>query len=593
MFDTHQSSDRRSFLKSMAVGGVGGFLMAGCESAGPRPRLAMESGQAYFAQGDEAYAAVRDRGVRANPYRAGRSVTMSRRGIVASSHVLASQAGLDLLRAGGSAMDAAVAAAAVLNVVEPMSTGIGGDAFFLYYEAATGRLHGLNGSGRSPRGLTRQHLDSLGLKAIDPHSWEAVTVPGAVDAWLTGLERFGKRPVAEVLAPSIRYAEEGFAVTPIVAGVWEQIAAPLKDDEWASRTFLVHGQSPRPGTVFRSPNMARSLRQIADGGRDAFYRGPIAHEIVRYAKEAGGYLTLDDFAAHESTWVEPITTNYRGHDCYQIPPNGQGIGVLMMLNILEGFDLRSMRHNSAAYLHLSIEAKKLAYADLHHYVSDPSFNELPVEGLLSKDYAAKRRTLIDPRRAAAEVKHGLPEGKDTIYLTAIDEAGNACSFINSLYYGFGSKKVGGATGIPLQNRGAGFTLERGHFNEYAPGKRPYHTIIPGMVLRGGKMYLSYGLMGGPMQPQGHVQYLLSHIDFDMDIQEANDVPRWHHVEGRKVLIEHGIDEDVIGELRRMGHEVEPSGGASFGGSQAILVDPVTGTFVGASDPRKDGAALAY
>jgi gamma-glutamyltranspeptidase/glutathione hydrolase len=573
---------------------LGGAAAAAAAAVTGCARQALTPDEAkLLAEADQALRALEERGIRADPYRAGRTMTMSRRGIVATSHMLASQAGLDMLTAGGSAMDAAIAAGAVLGVVEPMSTGLGGDAFFIYYEAATGRLHGLNGSGRSPRGLSREHLASLGKPKIQPHSWEAVTVPGAFDAYVSGLERFGRRPLAEVLAAAIDYARNGFAVTETVAGYWKSAEADMQADPASASTWLVDGKAPQPASVFRNPNLSRTLTTLAEGGRDAFYRGPIAEQIVRYARETGGYLSMQDFADHTSTWVEPITTNYRGYDCHQIPPNGQGIGVLIMLNIVEGFDLASVKHNSARYLHLLIEAKKLAYADMDTYVADPASARLPVAELISKDYAARRRRLIDPRRAADIVHPGTPSGTDTIYLTTIDAEGNACSFINSTYYGFGSKITGGATGIPLQNRGAGFTLEPGHLNAYAPGKRPYHTIIPGMVTRGGKLYLSYGLMGGPMQPQGHLQYLLNHFDFGMTIQEANDVPRWNHVEGLDVLLEHGIPRSVARTLRDMGHKPRPAPAGQFGGSQAVLVDPATGTYLGASDPRKDGAALAY
>lgn len=536
---------------------------------------------------------LEERGTRANPYRAGRTMTMSQHGIVASSHVLASQAGLDMLRSGGSAMDAAVATAATLGVVEPMMTGLGGDVFFLYYEAKTGRVYGLNGSGRSPEGLSRDHFRAKDTEEIDANSWEAVTVPGAVDAWAEALDRFGTKSMAEVLAPAIRYAEEGFPVTEIVGRVWKLAEKALLKDPWAKRTYLVDGRAPAPGSVFKSPTLAKSLRQIASGGRDAFYRGPIAKEIVRYAQESGGFMTMEDLEAHSSTWVEPIGVNYRGYDVYQIPPNGQGIGVLLGLNILEGFDIRSTKHNSPEYLHLLIEAKKVAYADLYTYVADPQKSKVPVEGLLSKEYAAQRRDLIDPARAAPSVEAGLPTGSDTVYLTAIDEEGNAASFINSIFHAFGSKIVGGGTGILLQNRGACFMLEPGHLNEYSPNKRPFHTIIPGMVLKGGELYLSYGLMGGPMQPQGHVQFLLGHLDFGLTIQEAIDVPRFNHTFGLEVLLEHGMPRETMDALREMGHEVVPRGGEFFGGAQAILVNPDTGTFFGASDPRKDGAALGY
>jgi gamma-glutamyltranspeptidase/glutathione hydrolase len=558
------------------------------------PALAPSEYEAAFGFGADLLDRLEARGVRANPYRAGRTPTMSRNGIVASSSVLASQAGLDALRRGGSAMDAAIATAAVLAVVEPMSTGLGGDAFFLYYEAKSGKVHGLNGSGHSPRALTREHFAQKGLERMPESGWESVTVPGAVDAWAEGLARFGRRPLAELLAPAIEYAEQGFPVTDIASYQWKESEEALRADPWTARTYLIDGRAPERASVMKLPALARSLHQIAKGGRDAFYRGPIAREVVRYAQESGGFLSLEDFAAHRSTWVEPIHTDYRGFEVYQIPPNGQGIGVLMLLNVLEGFDLRALGFDSPAYLHHLIEAKKLVYADLATYVADPEQAELPVAYLLSDEYAAARRARIDPQRAADEVLAAeLPGGHDTVYLTAVDREGNACSFIYSIYDAFGSKLTGGSTGIVLQNRGAGFSLQRGHRNEYAPGKRPYHTIIPGMVLRGGKLYLSYGLMGGAMQPQGHVQFLLHHLDFGLEVQEAIDVPRFFHAQGRTVLFEHGTPRATLDALRALGHDVHPAGLRVFGGAQVIQIAPGSGVYVGGSDPRKDGAALGY
>jgi gamma-glutamyltranspeptidase/glutathione hydrolase len=563
-------------------------------SAKPAPAPAPSEYEAAFGVGDELLTRLEERGVRADPYRAGRTPTLSRNGVVASPSVLASQAGLDALRRGGSAMDAAVATAAVLSVVEPMSSGLGGDAFFLYYEAKSGRVFGLNGSGRSPRGLSREHFAEKGLERVPESGWEAVTVPGAVDAWAEGLARFGRRPLAELLAPAIAYAEEGFPVTEIVSYHWKSHEEDLRRDPWSARHYLVDGRAPGLASVARLPALAGSLRQLAEGGRDAFYRGPIAAEIVRYARESGGFFSLEDFAAHRSTWVEPLHVDYRGSEVYQIPPNGQGIAVLMLLNVLEGLDLRALGFDTPQYLHTLIEAKKLVYADLAAYVADPEGAELPVEYLLSEEYAASRRARIDPERAAAEpLPAELPAGSDTVYLAAIDREGNACSFIQSVYDGFGSKVTGGATGIVLQNRGAGFSLERGHRNEYAPGKRPFHTIIPGMVLRQGRLHLAYGLMGGPMQPQGHVQLLLHHLDFGLGIQEAIDVPRWFHARGRVVLLEHGTPRATIEALRALGHEVHPAGLRYFGGAQAVGPHPETGVYLGASDPRKDGAALGY
>ena len=569
-------------------------ILGGASTAGwAQSRLGAEK------RAEDALRDLERRGPLANPYRAGRAATMSRKGIVASSHVLASQAGLDMLRAGGTAIDAAVAIAATLAVVEPMMTGLGGDVWVLYYEAESGKIFALNGSGHSPKGLTRRHFHDKGLDRVPGRGWESVTVPGAVDAWATAVERFGSKDLGEILGPAIRYAEEGYAVTETVAGMWKSLESVLKADPSARESYLIDGRAPRLAELYKNPYLAWSLRHVAEGGRDAFYRGPIAEEIVRYASETGGYLTMEDFAEHRSEWVEPLSVDYRGYRVYQCPPNSQGIAALMMLNILEGFDLASMKRNSADYLHLLIEAKKLAYADTYALVADPDRSThpdgstVPTERMLSKDYAAKRRALIDRRRAAETVTPGLRVGTDTVYLTAIDSQGNAVSFINSLYSGFGSGIVGGRTGIMLQNRGAGFTLEEGHPNEYAAGKRPFHTLLAGMVTHNDELYMAYGLMGGAMQPQGHVQFLLGHLDFGLGLQEAVDVPRWRHYSGTRVGIEHGTPRATMEGLRALGHDVRPSSGGSYGGAQAILVDPDTGTYIGASDPRKDGAALGY
>lgn len=533
------------------------------------------------------------RGPRANPYRAGRSLTVCEHGLVCSSHSLASLAGVDMLRRGGTAMDAAIAAAATLAVVEPMMTGLGGDAFFLYFDAQSGRVCGLNGSGRAPRSLTLEAVLEVHSDAIATDSWHSVTVPGAVDAWSQGLQRFGRLSFAQVLEPAIGYASNGFPVGEVVHSVWTAHETTLLDDPQARRTYLVGDRSPRLGEIFKNRRLAVSLEVIARDGAETFYRGQLAEEIVRYSRSQGGFFDLDDFASHRSEWVDPISTRYREYEVLQLPPNGQGLAVLLMLNLLEGDDIGAMQHNSPEYLHLLVEAKKIAYADAHRFVADPDARSVPVTGLLSKSYAAERRRLIDPRRARSSVDPGQPQGQDTVYLTAIDTDGNAVSFINSLFDAFGAKKVGGETGILLHNRGCGFSLEPGHPNVYGPGQRPFHTIIPGMVLLDGRLYLSYGVMGGPMQPQGHVQFLLSHLDFGLTIQEATDTPRWRHIGDTLLLMEHGTPHSTMDALRRLGHNVVPSDGSEFGGAQAILVDPETGTYFGASDPRKDGAAIGY
>ena len=555
---------------------------------------------------------------------------MARRGMVATSHPAATLAGLDMLRAGGSAIDGAVAAAAMLAVVEPMMTGIGGDAFLLYHladpDGGSGELFGLNGSGRSPLGLAREDLPR---GEIAPDSWPAVTVPGAVDLWQTAHSRFGRLRFADLLGPAIETAEAGFPVSERVQSMWNACVPRLRRDGAAAEHWLASGEAPGLGEVFRSPALARSFRRIAEGGRDAFYLGEIAEEIVRYARATGGFLELEDFRRHESTWVDPIGTMYRGREVLQLPPNGQGLGVLLMLNLLESFDLASMEVAGAEHTHLLVEAKKLAYADLHAHVGDPEGEPLrsgggvPLAELLDKAYARERSRLIDPRRpadgAAAggiptgggsaggdatgegpdgdDAAGGIPAGGgraggDTVYLAVVDGDGNAASFINSLFAPFGAAIAGGATGIMLHNRGAGFSLEPGHPNEYRPGKRPFHTIIPGMVLDRGRLDLCYGVMGGPFQPQGHVQLLTGHYDHGLGLQAAIDRPRWRHTAGLELLCERGMAPETVEGLADLGHEVRTAGGAEFGGAQAIKVDR-QGTLYGASDPRKDGAALGY
>ncbi len=529
----------------------------------------------------------------ANPFRTGRSMTLSRKGIVASSHVYASEAGIQILKDGGNAMDAAVAAAAVLAVVEPMMTGLGGDVWMLYYDAASEKVYALNGTGRSPLGLTREYFTSKPEEKIDSTSWESVTVPGTVDGWVSGLERFGSRPLSEVLAPAIHYAEEGFPVSEIIASFWRAFSAGMNEDPLAMDTYLPQGRPPALGEVFRNPRLARTLKQIAEGGRDAFYRGAIAAEIVRYAQATGGFLTMEDFEAHRSSWVEPLQTNYRGYDVYQCPPNGQGLAALLMLNMLEGFDLKALGSESSELLHLFLETKKLAYADVDAIVADPDSMRHPPEALLSKEYAAQRASLIDMDKAMKLPEPDFPTGSDTVYLCAVDEEGNAVSLINSVYAGFGSKRIGGETGIVMQNRGSGFTLEPGHPNEYAPGKLPFHTIMPGMVTRDGKLYMTFGVMGGAYQPQGQVHLLVHHLDFGYTLQEAVDMPRWRHQGGTLSFLEHGSPEAWAEGLRQKGHLIRGTGGSLFGGAQAIGVDPETGTYFGASDSRKDGAAIGY
>lgn len=539
------------------------------------------------------YPAHADKPVVSDAYRQGRSMAMSQHGMVATSHVLASQVGVDILRAGGTAADAAVAIAATLGVVESPSIGIGGDAWFLYYEADTKTVHAFNGSGRSPKALTREYFASKERERIVETSWESVTVPGAVDAYDQLLKRFGNMTFEEVLQPAIRYAEDGFVVHEVVGTIWFGQSSRLRQDDWSKKIWLNDGKTPTTGSVFKVPALADTLRTIAVDGRGAFYKGSIAKEIVRYAQESGGWLTEDDFASHSGEWVTPISADYRGYTVWQCPPNGQGVAVLLMLNILEGYDLGTMGYNSPEYIHHMIEAKKLAYADVKHTVGDPNLGEIPLDTLLSQEYAAKRRSLIDAGATMEVPDPGISQHSDTAYMTVVDAEGNACSFINSLFGPFGSGITGGSTGILLQNRGNGFTLEKGHFNEYAPGKRPFHTIIPGMLTKDDALYMSYGLMGGAMQPQGHVQFLSAHLDHGLNIQEAMDAPRWRHMEDKLVRLEQGSAEELTRGLEALGHEIKEGIFLLYGSAQAIRVHPETGVLQGASDPRRDGVALGW
>jgi gamma-glutamyltranspeptidase / glutathione hydrolase len=530
---------------------------------------------------------------------AGRSVVRASHGMVATSQPLASQVGLDILKRGGNAVDAAIAIAAMLNVTEPNMTGIGGDAFMLVYSARTKKLEGLNASGRAPRALNLQYFSSRNITRMPMTGMAPVTVPGAFDGWVTLLEKFGTIKLADLMAPAIEYAENGFPVMEKISADWEPEVPKLKQSAAAASTFLVNGGAPQPGVIFQQKNLARTLRTVARGGRDAFYRGEIGRAIVEYCRENGGYLTVEDFAAQKSEWVEPISTTYRGHTLYEIPPNGQGLTALILLNILEGIDLRSMGSDPARYYHTLIEAIKIAFADRNRHIADPAFAKVPVRELLSKDYAARRRALIDPEKAIDPPAYGdVTAGSDTTYFTVVDKDRNAVSFINSIFSSFGSGIVAGDTGIVLQNRGAGFSLEPDHPNRIEPGKRPFHTIIPAMVFKDGNLLMSYGVMGGDIQPQGHAQVLINLIERGMNLQQAIDAPRVRYISGRGVMMEDGLTEPVIRDLVQRGHErILPPAGvlhrALMGGGQAIMIDPATGALVGASDSRKDGMALGY
>lgn len=541
-----------------------------------------------------------------NPHQS-RSATVARNGIVATSQALASQVGLDVLQRGGNAIDAAIAANAMQGLVEPMSCGIGGDLFCIYWEAKSGKLYGLNASGRSPYALNVEVFRKQGQPQIPldgPLSW---SVPGCVSGWDALQSRFGTRSLADLLAPAIDYAENGFPVSEIIAGYWLGDEENLSSWPDSARTYLPGGQAPRDGEIFRNPHLAVSYRAIAKGGSNAFYRGDIAAQIVSYSQTHGGYFSLADFADHQADWVEPVSTNYRGFDVWELPPNCQGIAVLQMLNLLEGFDLRSLGPGSADYLHLLLEAKKLAFADRARYYADPSMAQVPVAELIAKPYANRRRRLIDSARAAADVAPGDPllaQG-DTIYLTVVDKDRNCCSLIQSNFHGFGSKVVPGDVGFALQNRGALFALQEGHPNRLEPHKRPFQTIIPGMVTRDGKPWLSFGVMGGDFQPQGHVQVLVNMIDFGMNVQEAGDAARVMHSGsatptglagspgGGDVVVESGISAEAIAQLTSKGHHVQRGSEGGPGGYQAIRIDWDRGVLFGGTDPRKDGCAAGY
>ncbi len=531
-----------------------------------------------------------------------RAPVVSRYGIVGASQPLAVAAGLKILAQGGNAADAAVAVAAALNVTEPCNTGLGGDAFCLFFDSSTRQVHALNGSGRAPAALTLERIQREGLGGGLPrfHPY-TVTVPGACAAWCDVSARFGKLALSQVLAPAIELAHEGFPVAPHTSLSWQNAAERGQlGTSVNGRELTLDGRGPRPGEIYRNPGLAKALTLIAFEGKDAYYKGPIAQSIVDVLREAGGCMELEDLAAHTSTWDEAISTTYRGLRFWECPPNGQGITALMALNILEGFDLGSQQPLSAQRLHLLIEAMRLAFSDARRYVADPRVAQVPIAELLSKEYAASRRKLINPNRANPAVEHGTPIGSsDTVYFSVVDAQGNACSFINSNYMGFGTGIVPRGWGFSLQNRGHNFSLVPGHPNQVEPRKRPYHTIIPGMVTReaDGSLFASYGVMGGFMQPQGHMQVGVALVDDEVDPQSALDRPRFciePDEAGSVVSLEEGISLKVMSELADMGHRVRPVAGGGrllFGRGQVIYRDHETGVLWGGSDPRADGCAM--
>jgi len=508
--------------------------------------------------------------------------------VVATSHPLAAQAGARALLKGGNAVDAILATAITLTVVEPTMNGIGSDAFALVWDGT--RLHGLNASGRAPRAWTPERF--AGLQAMPRTGWDSVTVPGAVSAWVALSAKFGRLPFAELFAASLEYAERGFLVSPIVARQWQTQGPQLQDQPGFAAAFLPSGRAPYAGELFRHPAQARTLQAIAESRGEAFYRGALAEKIAAASRAQGGAMTTEDLAAHQPDWVEPIGQDYRDLRLHEIPPNGQGIAALMMLGILEHFDLADAPVDSADSVHLQMEAMKLAFADAYRYVADPKAMTLSSEQLLDPGYLRQRAALID-RTRAQDFAHGVPPSSGTVYLTAADASGMMVSFIQSNYSGFGSGVVVPDTGISMQNRGFGFSLAPGHPNQVAPSKRPFHTIIPGFVTRDGKPLMSFGLMGADMQPQGHAQMLVRLADYGQNPQAAADGPRWKVFSGRQIAVEHALSPQVVAQLARLGHEVRHTERWNMEYGAAQLIYRVNGGYVGASDPRRDGQAVGF
>ncbi len=515
-----------------------------------------------------------------------RSEVIARHGMAATSQPLATQVAIDILKQGGSAVDAAIAANATLGLMEPTGNGIGGDLFAIVWDAKTQKLHGLNASGRSPASLTLKEFRKRDLEFVPPFGPLPVTVPGCVDGWFALHGKFGKLPMKDVLAPAIGYCEDGFPVSEVIAAGWRGSRKTFSEYPCFLETYFPNGQVPATGALFRNPMLASTLKQIADGGRDAFYKGEIAHTIANFMQKHGGFLSYEDLASHRSEWVEPVSTNYRGYDVWELPPNGQGIAALQILNVLEGYDLKTAGFGSADHLHWFVEAKKLAFEDRARLYADMDFAEVPVQKLISKEYANERRKLINSNKAAAEYPVGLPhalEEGDTIYLTVADKDHNMVSLIQSNY--------------------RGFDLTEGRFNTYAPGKRPFHTIIPAFVTKDGKPFMSFGVMGGATQPQAHAQIIINMIDFGMNTQEAGDAPRILHqgssqptgeqmTDGGTVALESGFGRKTRESLKARGHKLKPAPG-SFGGYQAIRYDADRDIYFGASESRKDGHAAGY
>jgi gamma-glutamyltranspeptidase / glutathione hydrolase len=532
-----------------------------------------------------------------------RSEVITRNGMAATSQPLATQTALDILKKGGNAIDAAIAANAVLGVVEPTGSGIGGDLFAIIWSAEKGKLFGLNASGRSPRSLKLEYFKENNIEKIPSYGPLPVSVPGCVDGWFEMHDMLGILPMKDILQPAINYARDGFPVTEVIAYYLQKGTESLKDFPNIKEIYMPGGKAPAKGEIFRNPYLASTLEKIVKGGRNEFYRGTIARAIDAFMKQNGGFLTYDDLSRHHSEWVDPVSTTYRGFEIWELPPNGQGIVTLQMLNILEGFDIASMGFGSAEYMHLFTETKKLAFEDRAKYYADPAFSATPVSQLISKKYAAERRKLIDRNVAAKVLPVGKIEAGNTVYMTVADKYGNMVSLIQSNYRGLGSGMCPTGLGFILQDRGEMFSLEEGHNNVYAPGKRPFHTIIPAFITKNGKPWISFGVMGGDMQPQGHVQIAVNLIDFKMNLQEAGDAPRMHHVgsseptggqmtDGGILYLENGFRWEVIQKLLSMGHVIQWDLGG-YGGYQAIMWDDKNKVWFGASESRKDGQAAGY
>lgn len=532
-----------------------------------------------------------------------RSEVIAQHGMAATSQPLATQVALDILKAGGNAIDAAIAANALLGLVEPTGSGMGGDLFAIIWDAKTQKLYGLNSSGWSPKALSLNYFKEKGYKKIPAYGPLPVSVPGAVSGWFAMHDKFGKMPMKKILQPAIDYARNGFPMTELIAYYMERSGRFLQKYPGFKETYMPNGHTPRKGEIFKNPNLANTLEKIAKGGRDAFYKGDIAQTIAKFIQEQGGFLSYDDLAEFQSEWVEPVSTNYRGYDVWEIPPNGQGIAALQILNILEQFDIKSMGFGSADYIHVFTEAKKLVFEDRAKYYADMKFGKVPVEWLISKEYAKERAKLIDMNRAARKYDAGKLEQGNTIYMTVADKDGNMVSLIQSNYRGMGSGMIPTGLGFMLQDRGELFSLEEGHANVFEPRKRPFHTIIPAFITKDGKPYISFGVMGGAMQPQGHAQIVVNLVDFGMNLQEAGDAARIRHsgssqpdygkmIDQGWLEMESGFSYEVIRDLMRRGHKIKYSLGG-YGGYQAIMYDSVNKVYYGASESRKDGQAAGY